>query len=603
MHENATKIDIIIPTYNGAKHLPGLLTSIKHQTYTHYTCCVIDDHSHDNTVAIVKEQFSWVQVIEQAQNYGPAHNRNVAIQAGHSPYIVIFDDDVFLEDSEWLAKAVHIMEERPNTGQLASMIVSGFDTELLLDCGVDRQGGTFGGRYHYCRKQETEGQHEISRPVLGACSAGTIVRRDVFELVGGFDPKYFYPAEDIDLSLRIHLAGYDVLYEPSLVTYHFESQAMGRAFERKMYLYRRNCLLALVENYPAGAIVKGFLFVVARWVLFPILAFLVRGAVQRKFHTVFLQETRDYIKSFVFLLGNSFNIMKKRGTFDRVRTRVRTYLLDVEEASEKFMKNNPHQPKPNNLEIEEMKKKISQASWYHSYELLPGLVTPGQCQFNARSVLDQLGIPRDLSGKRALDIGTWDGPAAFELEARGATVTAFDIQDPDRTGFNTAKEILQSNVEYVQASVYNLSQVLRGKFDIICFFGVFYHLKYPIMAFEEIEKMLADDGIMLFEGECLINYAETIEGTPASKKVLKALSVVNSELPLTLFYSGKYKNEPSNWFIPNLVCFRSWLDAASLEITSYWMTKDFKQKPYPTQRISGIAKKTNRPIAQEHGFM
>ncbi|GAK56582.1 methyltransferase type 11 [Candidatus Vecturithrix granuli] len=592
-YKENTKIDIIIPTYNGGKYLPGLLTSIKNQTYPHYTCTVIDDHSLDNTVAIVKEQFPWVQVIEQAENYGPAYNRNIAIRTGHSPYIVIFDDDVFVEDAEWLAKALHVMEEHPNIGQLASMIVKGSDKEILLDCGVYRLGCILGGFYYNYSKAHTDGKYEISRIVLGSCSAGTILRRDVFEMVGEFDPKYFYPVEDIDLSMRIHLVGYDVLYEPSLVTYHFESQAMGKDIQRKMYLYRRNCLLTLVENYPLGCIARICYSIFTEKLVVPFLMF-IGQLVKRTEQRVELQETKDYIKTFLFLMKQTLSILEKRRTFDRVRKKSRAYLLEVEEASMKFMT-------PPSIE-----EKISKVSWYHSYELLPGVITPGICQFNAKSLLDWLGIPRNLSGKRALDIGTWDGPAAFELEARGAEVVALDIQDPNRTGFNTAKEILQSKVTYIQGSVYELSQLLSGKgsFDIICFFGVFYHLKDPVMAFEEIEKMLAEDGVVLFEGECCLHYAETIEGEPIAQELLESLARLNAaEIPLTLFYSGKYKNDHSNWFIPNVACFDSWLRAAGLECVQHWLVTDPDQRPHPVQRISGIAKKSLQSRSIEHGLM
>lgn len=208
------KIDIIIPTFNGANHIPRLLESIRNQTYTHYNCFVIDDNSQDNTVQIISERFRWVKLISQPNNNGPAKNRNIAIRSGDSPYIVIFDDDTYLEDSEWLDKAVKKMERNPNIGQLASMIISGFNKEVLLDCGICRNRYLFGGIYFNYQKKDLFGQHEISRPVLGACTAGTILRRDLFERVGGFDPKYFYSVEDLDLSLRIHLAGYDVVYEP-----------------------------------------------------------------------------------------------------------------------------------------------------------------------------------------------------------------------------------------------------------------------------------------------------------------------------------------------------------------------------------------------------
>ena len=65
--------------------------------------------------------------------------------------------------------------------------------------------------------------------------------------------------------------------------------------------------------------------------------------------------------------------------------------------------------------------------WYHTMELAPGVVTPGW--FDLRPILDRLPWP-DVEGKRCLDVGTYDGHLAFELERRGAAeVLALDISD------------------------------------------------------------------------------------------------------------------------------------------------------------------------------
>ena len=88
------------------------------------------------------------------------------------------------------------------------------------------------------------------------------------------------------------------------------------------------------------------------------------------------------------------------------------------------------------INAEEIKEKINSVKWFLSFEIIPGVVSPGLFPFNASDYADMLGIPKKLDGMRALDIGTWDGPMAFELEKRGAKVVALDIHSPDNTGFN-----------------------------------------------------------------------------------------------------------------------------------------------------------------------
>jgi tRNA (mo5U34)-methyltransferase len=145
--------------------------------------------------------------------------------------------------------------------------------------------------------------------------------------------------------------------------------------------------------------------------------------------------------------------------------------------------------------------KLAGRTCYHRYEVEPGLITPGQfLELNPKLCLDELGISQDLSGLRALDIGAFDGPFTFELERRGAQVTALDIQDPDVTVFNAVKEIKQSSANYVRGSIYDAQPEALGAYDIVLFAGVYYHLKNPVLALQRIRRLLADGGYCSLRG-------------------------------------------------------------------------------------------------------
>ncbi|MDX2179876.1 MAG: methyltransferase domain-containing protein [Bryobacteraceae bacterium] len=248
----------------------------------------------------------------------------------------------------------------------------------------------------------------------------------------------------------------------------------------------------------------------------------------------------------------------------------------------------------------EIRKKIAQVPWYHQFEIAPGIRTPGVHRFDPAPFLDGWNIPQDLRGQRALDIGTWDGPLAFELERRGAEVIAADIQDPLHTGFSTAKEILGSRVEYVRTSVYDLEKSVCGRFDLVCYLGVFYHLKHPILGFEAIQAVMADSASLLFEGACLLNYAERMDGLRVEGTELDAVrKLAYSDVPLTACYPGKYTNA-SNWFIPNLACIRSWLTAAGLSLEHHYLMDGPERDPFPLHRVAGIAKKVRPTAVEEH---
>ncbi len=248
------------------------------------------------------------------------------------------------------------------------------------------------------------------------------------------------------------------------------------------------------------------------------------------------------------------------------------------------------------MPISEILRRISERHWHHAYEIAPGVITPGGSFIDPAQTVSHYGVPDDLTGLTALDIGTFDGPYAFELERRGARVTAIDIQPPEITAFNIAKEILGSKVEYIQGSVYDLPDLVSNQFDIIFFPGVYYHLKYPILAFEQIAKVLSASGKMHFIGEGLISYAERLDGSQEKSSWVREAAA--SEVPVCLSYPGVYKGV-SNWFVPNLACMKSWLQAAGFQLEKYDFTHAPEEKPYPHQRLWGTASKIGLPV-KEH---
>jgi tRNA (mo5U34)-methyltransferase len=114
------------------------------------------------------------------------------------------------------------------------------------------------------------------------------------------------------------------------------------------------------------------------------------------------------------------------------------------------------------------------AHWHHTFEVFPGLVTPGA--YDPRFLLDDLGWPADLSGQRVLDIGPSDGFFSLAARRRGATVVAVDYRPKEAHGFGAMEKITGLSFEYHCANLYDLSAATLGTFDHVLFLGVLYHL-------------------------------------------------------------------------------------------------------------------------------
>lgn len=155
----------------------------------------------------------------------------------------------------------------------------------------------------------------------------------------------------------------------------------------------------------------------------------------------------------------------------------------------------------------DFRRRIEAIRWYHSLELAPGLVTAGW--FDLRDMPGKLPLPSSLAGMRCLDIGTYDGFWAFEMERRGAAeVIAVDVLDPNRwdwpagsreavreaiagrkegsVGFEIAREALGSRVERLDRSVYELDPGDIGSFDLVYLGSLLLHLRDPVGALQRV---------------------------------------------------------------------------------------------------------------------
>jgi tRNA (mo5U34)-methyltransferase len=169
----------------------------------------------------------------------------------------------------------------------------------------------------------------------------------------------------------------------------------------------------------------------------------------------------------------------------------------------------------------DLAQRVKTMPWYHTLELAPGVVTEGM--FDLRPYAERYGLPSDLTGKRVLDVGTWDGFWAFECERRGAAeVIALDLDDereldwPPRRrpttfpsvqrgdGFRFAREALGSRVERVVCNIYDADPADLGTFDLVICGMVLIHLRDQLLALERIARLCTGTFISAEEPDPLL---------------------------------------------------------------------------------------------------
>ena len=167
----------------------------------------------------------------------------------------------------------------------------------------------------------------------------------------------------------------------------------------------------------------------------------------------------------------------------------------------------------------DVQAQLDELLWYHTVDVVPGAVTRGW--WDLRHALPLLPLP-DVRGKRCLDVGTWDGFYAFELERRGAAeVVAVDLADlsdidwppevradpgfdptlsgeqPRPAGFHLLHRLLDSRVEWRGCSIYDLDPAELGTFDVILVGSLLVHLRDPVRALDAVRRMVAPGGSFL----------------------------------------------------------------------------------------------------------
>jgi tRNA (mo5U34)-methyltransferase len=196
------------------------------------------------------------------------------------------------------------------------------------------------------------------------------------------------------------------------------------------------------------------------------------------------------------------------------------------------------------------KEAFAGVHWHQSWEVFRGVVTPGLN--SVQQLCGRVRLPVDLTGRRVLDIGAWNGGYSFECERRGAAeVVAYSLENPDVTGFNRLKALLGSRVRYVQGSVYTLSPEQVGEFDLILFFGVLYHLRYPLLAIDRIRCV--SRGEVLIETHTLTS-RHLLRGLFWPLGALSGLAAIFRGTPLWRQYKEYelHAEDQSNWFGPNI---------------------------------------------------
>lgn len=227
------------------------------------------------------------------------------------------------------------------------------------------------------------------------------------------------------------------------------------------------------------------------------------------------------------------------------------------------------------MNAEELERQIASFPyWYHRIELTGGVVTPGWAPIDAASYR----IPDDLSGKRVLDIGAWDGYWSFEALKRGADqVIAIDdfsdyvghLETEDRKAWETfdlCREALgydEDRCQRHELTIYDLTPETFGTFDVVFCFGVLYHLRWPMYAIDKLASVCT--------GELFIESAIADDFSAYRGGLGKGFG---ADMVMEFYPNDEYGENATNWWAPTLRAMGGMVKSAGFETVRGWKLTD-----------------------------
>lgn len=221
------------------------------------------------------------------------------------------------------------------------------------------------------------------------------------------------------------------------------------------------------------------------------------------------------------------------------------------------------------LTIPEIEQKVSELGpWFHNLNLHGVQTAPDHFLGDYPSSKWQSfreALPANLTGLTVLDIGCNGGFYSIEMKGRGAErVLGIDHDDGYLAQARFAAGVLGLDIEFRRMSVYEVPK-LGERFDLVLFMGVFYHLRYPLLALDLLRQHVTKDWLI---------FQSMLRGSRARPRVEEDYPFWERAIfdhpgfPKMHFIENNYSQDPTNWWIPNRACAEAVLRSAGFRIES-----------------------------------
>jgi GT2 family glycosyltransferase len=259
MMENP-KVAFILVCWNNQDLLKECFESIEAQDYKNHVTVMVDNGSKDESTTYTRKHFPWIDIYEAGANLGFAKGNNTGIKYalekyGDVEYFVFLNTDARLKD-DWLSVLVAFANRKPRGALFQSTTLDYYDHDIVDSTHIyvsqDGSGTQSGWRTPYLGDKGP-------KKVFGVNAAAAMISRNFIKAQPFkklFDETMFMYLEDVDLSTRATVMGWDNYLVPGTVAYHMGSASSGKSPGFSLYMTYRNNIAMLSKNIPLTMLLK-----------------------------------------------------------------------------------------------------------------------------------------------------------------------------------------------------------------------------------------------------------------------------------------------------------------------------------------------------------
>lgn len=256
------KVAVVILNWNGKSFLQKFLPSVLNNIPNYAEVFVADNHSSDDSIAFLKQNYPQVNLVINNENGGYAKGYNDALKQINAQYYILLNSDIEVSQN-WIEPIIQLMDKNTEIAACQPKILSYHHKQEFEYAGA---GGGYIDKYGYpfCRGrifqeiEEDQNQFDDSVEVFWASGACMFVRAELYHELGGLDDDFFAHMEEIDFCWRAKNAGYKIFYEGKSVVYHVGGGTLHKSNPKKTYLNFRNNFYLLYKNIEGKRLIPVF---------------------------------------------------------------------------------------------------------------------------------------------------------------------------------------------------------------------------------------------------------------------------------------------------------------------------------------------------------